>query len=333
LIEFRILGPLEVVENGRPVMVAAPKVRALLAVLLLHRGEVVSTDRLIDALWGERAPATAAKTVQVYVSNLRKALGDGLLFTRGRGYVLEADARADVDRFEALVADGRRLLASGDARGAGERLRESLTMWRGPPLADFAYEPFAQGAIARLEEARHEALEDRIEADLAIGELAGLVGELEALVAEHPLRERMQGQLMLALYRSGRQADALKSYRKARHALVEELGLEPGPNPQELERAILAHDPTLQAPPGGARPPPGMASRRGWHGGWLITAAGAILLAALVAATVRLSGSGAGSVRVSANSVAVIDPRSNTVVASASTGTRPGPIVFGAGSL
>ncbi len=332
LIEFRILGPLEVVENGRPVIVGAPKVRALLAVLLLHRGEVVSTDRLIDALWGERAPATAAKTVQVYVSNLRKALGDGLVVTRGRGYVLEVDARADVDRFEALVADGRRLSASGDARGAGERLRESLTVWRGPPLADFAYEPFAQGAIARLEEARHEALEDRIEADLAIGELAGLVGELEALVAEHPLRERLQGQLILALYRSGRQADALESYRKARHALVEELGLEPGPNLQELERAILAHDPALDPPPRASRPPPAAAGRSR-RGGWMIAAAGAILFAALVAAAVKLSGSGAGSVRVAANSLAVIDPRSDSVVASVPVGTRPGAITFGSGSV
>ncbi len=177
LVEFRILGPLEIVEHGRPVLLGAPKVRALLTVLLLHRGEVVSTDRLIDALWGERTPATAAKTVQVYVSNLRKTLGDAVLVTRGRGYVLMTELeQVDLDRFEALAGEGRRLLAAGDARAAVERLREALGLWRGPPLADFAYEPFAQAPIARLEEARLEALEDRIDADLATGELAGLVG-------------------------------------------------------------------------------------------------------------------------------------------------------------
>jgi DNA-binding SARP family transcriptional activator len=173
LIEFRILGPLEIVERDRPVSVGAPKVRALLAVLLLHRGEVVSTDRLIDALWGERAPATAAKTVQVYVSNLRRALGDGLLLTHGRGYLLHvASGQVDLDRFDALAAEGRRALQAGDARAASDRLRDALALWRAPPLEDFAYEPFAQAAIARLEEARLAALEDRIDAELALGEHA-----------------------------------------------------------------------------------------------------------------------------------------------------------------
>jgi YVTN family beta-propeller protein len=330
LIEFRILGPLEVLENGRPLDVGGPKVRALLAVLLLHRGEVVSTDRLIDSLWGERASATAAKTVQVYVSNLRKALGDGLLVTRGHGYLLQNEAgQVDADRFATAVLEGRRALDAGDGRVAGERLREALAMWRGPPLADFAYEGFAQGTIARLEAARLEATEDRIDADLAVGELSGLVGELEGLVREHPLRERLQGQLMLALYRSGRQADALERYREARRSLVEELGLEPGEGLQELERAILAHDPALGAPAKAARPPPAAARR----GGWLIAAAGAVLLAAIAAAAVKLSGSGVASVRVAPNSVAVIDPHTNRVVAAAPTGTRPGAITFGSGSL
>ena len=152
LVEFRILGPLEVLERDRPLVVGGPKVRALLAVLLLHRGEVVSTDRLIDALWGERASATAAKTVHVYVSNLRKSLGDGLLVTRGHGYLLRpGTGQVDSDRFEELVAEGRRELQSGDGRAAGERLREALALWRGPALADFVYEPFARNAIARLE--------------------------------------------------------------------------------------------------------------------------------------------------------------------------------------
>ena len=307
--------------------------RALLAVLLLHRGEVVSTDRLIDALWGEQASETAAKTVQVYVSNLRKALGDGLLVTRGRGYLLQAEAcHVDSDRFEALVAEGRATLQAGDGRGAAELLGRALALWRGPPLADLAYERFAQAEIARLEEARVEALEDRIDADLAVGELAGLVGELEALVDEYPLRERLHGQLMLVLYRSGRQADALEHYREAREAMVEQLGLEPGPRLQELERAILAQDPALDPPPRASRPPPS-AARRSRRGGWMIAAAAAILLAALVAAAVRLSGSGAGSVRVAANSVAVIDPRSDGVIAAVPVGTRPGAITFGSGSV
>ena len=197
---------------------------------------------------------------------------------------------------------------------------EALALWRGPPLEDFAYEPFAQSAIAQLEEARLEALEDRIDADLAVGELAGLVGELEALVGEHPLRERLQGQLMLALYRSGRQADALERYREARRSLMDELGLEPGPALQDLERAILAHDPALRPSSEAARPPPATGTRRFRHGGWLIAGAGALLLAAIVAAALKLSGTGGASVRVAPNSVAVIDPHSNSVVGAARGG-------------
>ena len=328
------MGPLEVLEHGRPLVLGGPKVQTLLAVLLVHRGEVVSTDRLIDALWGEQASATAAKTVQVYVSNLRKALGDGLLVTRGRGYLLATEARqVDADRFEALVAEGRRALPSGDGRAARARFREALALWRGPALADFGYEPFAQSAIARLEEARLTALEDRIDADLVDGEHVGLVGELEGLVEEHSLRERIQGQLMLALYRSGRQADALESYRKARGSLVEELGLEPGRALQELERAILAHDPALDPPPRRSTTRPAPAAPQARRSGWLIAAAGTILLAALIAAAVMLSGSGAGSVQLIANSVAVIDARTNAVVGAVPVGIGPGAITFGAGSL
>ena len=334
LVEFRILGPFEVLEHDRPLEVGGPKVRALLAVLLLHRGEVVSTDRLIDALWGEQASGTAAKTVQVYVSGLRKALGDGLLITRGHGYVLQAGGcQVDSDRFEALVAEGRGALQAGDGRGAAELLRRALALWRGPPLADFAYERFAEAEIARLEEARLEALEDRIDADLGVGELSGLVGELEALLGEYPLRERLQGQLMLALYRSGRQADALERYRQARLALIAELGLEPGRGLQELERAILAQDPALDPPSRASRRHPETVGRRRGRGGWLIAAAGAVLLAALVGAAVKLSGWGAGSVQVPANSVAEIDPHSNNVVRFAPVGAAPGAVAFGFGSL
>jgi len=330
VIAFRILGPFEVVEGDRPVAVGGPKPRALLAVLVLHRGEVVSSDRLIDALWGERPPATAAKTVQVFVSSLRKTLGDGLLVTRGRGYMLEIDAgQLDLDRFEQLAAEGRSALESDDPQLAARRLREGLALWRGPPLADLAYESFAQAAIGRLEEERLATLEDRIDADLALGRHAALVGELEALVAEHPLRERLQGQLMLALYRSGRQADALERYQRARRGLVDELGIEPGPALKELERAILAHDPALDAPARASGPRPTAHVRRG---GVLITGGGALLLAALALVAVMLS-RGAGRVRVAPNSVAAIDPHSNRVAGAIQVGVRPGAIAYGSGSL
>ena len=332
MITFRVLGPFEVVEGDRPVVVGGPKLRALLAVLVLHRGEVVSTDRLIDALWGERATATAAKTVQVYVSNLRKALGDGVVVTRGHGYALQNDrCEVDVECFEALVAEGRRALESGDGGAAVQRLREALALWRGRALADFAYEGFAQAAIARLEEERLEALEDRIDADLAIGEQAGLVGELEGIVREHPLRERLRGQLMLALYRCGRQPDALEAYRDARRELLDGLGLEPGRALQELERAILAQDPALDAPAPRHRTQPASVRARS---GTLIIAGGVLLLAAAIAAAaVALSGGGARRLVAAANSVAVIDPHTNRVVADTPVGVAPGDVTAGVGGV
>jgi DNA-binding SARP family transcriptional activator/WD40 repeat protein len=245
-VDFRILGLLEVARDGGPLALGAVQQRALLAVLVLHRGEVVSTDRLVDELWGERAPVAAAKTVQVYVSHLRKALGAGVIVTQGRGYRLAvAPGQVDAVRFEALCAEGRRALAGGDASRAKERLCSALGIWRGEPLAEFAYEPFAQAAIARLQDARLAALEDRIEADLALGADGELIGEIESLIASNPLQERLRGQLMLALYRAGRQADALAVYRQTSELLREELGLEPSRLLQELERSILGHDPSL----------------------------------------------------------------------------------------
>ena len=314
MLEFRILGPLEVVERDRLLMLGGPKQRALLVILLLHRGEMVSTDRLGDELWGERPPASAAKTVQAYVSNLRKALGDGVLVTRGHGYLLQTGrGQVDVDRFEVLVDAGRTALGEGDARGASERLREALTLWRGPPLADFAYEPFAQAEAARLEEERLAALEDRIDADLALGRHAAMVGELEALVLEHPLGERLQGQLMLALYRSGRQADALERYQQARRKLTDELGIEPGQELQELERAILNQDPKLGAPSRRLPRPP--ARRRG---ALLLALGGLILAGAAVAAVLSLGGTSSGPVLPAVDRVGMIDPRTGTVLASVS---------------
>jgi DNA-binding SARP family transcriptional activator/WD40 repeat protein len=245
-VDFRILGLLEVAREGEPLALGAVQQRALLAVLVLHRGEVVSVDRLVDELWGERVPAAAAKTVQVYVSHLRKVLGAGVIVTQGRAYRLAvAPEQVDAVRFEALGAEGRRALASGDAARAKERLCSALGLWRGEPLAEFAYEPFAQAAIARLQDARLAALEDRIEADLALGADGELIGEIESLIASNPLQERLRGQLMLALYRAGRQADALAVYRQAGELLREELGLEPGRPLQKLERAILEHDAAL----------------------------------------------------------------------------------------
>ena len=255
--EFRLLGPLEVVERDRPLVLGGRKQRSLLAVLLLHANDVVSTERLIDELWGESPPATVAKSVQVYVSRLRKQLGDGRLLTRTPGYVLRVDpSELDVACFERLVAEA----GSADPETAAQKLREALALWRGPPLADLAYEPFAQAESARLGELRLAALEQRIDADLATGRHAELAGELEGLVKQHPLRERLLGQLMLCLYRSGRQAEALETYQIARRALVEELGIDPGRRLRELHQAILVQDPGLD---GSAVPGPVAETRRG----------------------------------------------------------------------
>ena len=226
MLRFRILGPLEVIERDAPLSLGGAKQRAVLAILLLHRGEAISSERLIEQLWGERPPATAAKTLQGYVFHLRRALGDGVLHTRRAGYEIGlARDQLDADEFELLAAEGHAALNGGDPAAAARCLHDALELWRGPPLEDFAYESFAQAEIARLEEARLGALEDRIDADLALGGQEQLVGELAALVREFPLRERLRGQLMLALYRSDRQVESLAVYRNARETLVRELGV------------------------------------------------------------------------------------------------------------
>ena len=251
--DFRILGPLEVVEHGRSLALGGTKQRGLLAVLLLHAGEVVATERLIDELWGEAPPATVAKSIHVYVSKLRAQLGEDRILTRRPGYMLQADpSEIDLGRFEALLAGA----AGAGPRDAAQALREALALWRGPPLADLAYEPFAQATVARLQELRLTAVERRLEADLATGRHADVVAELEMLAAEQPLREGVHGRLMLALYRCGRQAEALEAYQAARRALVDELGVEPGRRLRELHQAILEQDPTLEldAAPGDAEP-------------------------------------------------------------------------------
>jgi DNA-binding SARP family transcriptional activator len=244
--EFRILGPLEVVDEGRSLPLGGGRQRALLASLLLRVNQVVASDQLLDEVWGETPPASGLRGVQVYVSALRKILGDGVIVTRAPGYVLTAEPEAlDLHRFERLVGEAR----DGDPAARAAKLREALALWRGPPLADFAYASFAQSEIGRLEELRLSALEARIEADLRLGRHTDLVGELEALVAEHPLREGLRAQLMLALYRAGRQAEALEAYQQARTALVDELGIEPGRDLRDLEQAILRQDPSLDLVP------------------------------------------------------------------------------------
>ena len=244
-VELRLLGPIEVERDGVAPALGGQKPRALLAVLALEPARVVSVDRLVEALWPGDPPETAAHAVQVYVSQLRKALGP-VIATRAPGYVLELDPEhVDVHRFSRLAQEGRAALGTGEAAAAEVALREALALWRGPALADFVYEPFAQTQIARLEELRTVVVEERVDADLALGRHAELVSELEALVQAEPLRERPRAQLMLALYRSGRQADALAAYRAARETLVEELGIDPGPELRELEAAILRQDDSL----------------------------------------------------------------------------------------
>jgi DNA-binding SARP family transcriptional activator len=252
--DFRILGPLEALVRGRDVVPAGSKPRALLALLLLHANETLSRERLIDELWGESPPATATKTVQVHVSRLRKALsvgnaGGAVIVTRERGYQLRVDPeRLDSYQFERLVTEGRRELAAGSPARAAAAFEAALSLWRGAPLADLGEEPFVQREAARLDDLRLAALEDLHEAKLALGRHSELVGPLEGLIGEHPYRERLRAQLMLALYRCERQADALQAYQDARRALVEELGIEPGERLRQLERAILAQDPALAAP-------------------------------------------------------------------------------------
>ncbi len=241
----RLLGPLELEIGNVPVPLGTPGQRALLARLLLDAGRTVAVDRLIDDLWGEDAPPTAAKMIQIHVSKLRKVLPAGTLVTRRPGYAVEIPAESvDIARFDRLRRQGGAALAQGAAAEAAQLLRQALGLWRGPALDEFG-EPFAALEARRLEELRLACLEDRIEAELALGAHGMLIGELDALVAQHPLRERLRRQLILALYRSGRQAEALAAYRELRRMLTTELGIEPTPALRELERRILLQDPTL----------------------------------------------------------------------------------------
>lgn len=291
--EFRILGPLEVIDSGKPVSLGAGKQRSLLALLLLHPNEVLHGDALVDALWGERPPPTAAKMLHNHVSHLRRALSAGdpggqRLETRGNGYVLRVSpGERDVDRFEERLEDAR-ARGTGDPKGKARVLREALGLWRGPPLSDFTYEDFAREEIGRLEELRLGALEELFDAELALGRHGEIVAQLTRLAREHPLRERLLGQLMLALYRSGRQAEALEAYQTARRALIEERGLDPGTALQQLQQAILRQDPDLGTPTRSHQAPHHRRQRRR-----LVLASGAFALtvAAVVTAIAATGGS------------------------------------------
>ncbi len=253
-LEFRILGPLEISADGRVLPLGSPKQAALLGLLLVHAGETVSRDRLIEELWGETPPATVDSALHVYLSRLRRLLESagaaGALVRERYGYRLLVKAeQLDANRFERLAGEGSEALAAGKPGLAAERLRQALALWRGAALADLQSERFAIAAAARLEGERVAALELRLEADLALGGHRQLIRELETLVAEHPFRERLRAQLMLALYRSGRQVEALRAYQQTRRTLADELGLEPSQELKRLEQAMLTQDATLTSEP------------------------------------------------------------------------------------
>ena len=247
--EFGVLGPMRARRDEHDLPLGGPKQRALLAMLLLHANEAVSRERLIEGMWGEHRPPTAEHTLDNYVSRLRRVLGDGRVERRAPGYALRVESgELDLERFERLVERGRNELAHARARDAAVTLNEALDLWRGAALADVLYEPFAALEAARLEELRLAALEERTDADLALGRSSKVIPELERLVRENPFRERPLSLLMLALYRTGRHTEALSVYQASRRRLAEELGLEPGPQLQELQRRILAHDASLDPP-------------------------------------------------------------------------------------
>jgi DNA-binding SARP family transcriptional activator len=252
--EARLLGPLEVVDHGERLALGPAGQRALLARLLLEANRPISVERLVEDLWAGDVPPTAVKMIHVHVSKLRKRLPAGMLVTDSPGYAVHVPTDGlDLARFERLAQRGSAALARGSIDEAADRLRQALSLWRGPALAEFD-QPFATIESRRLDELRLACLEDRIEADLALGAHARIVGELDALLARHPLRERLWHQLMLALYRSGRQADALASYQRVRLTLSTELGIAPSPALRELERRILRQDATLTIAPPHRRP-------------------------------------------------------------------------------
>jgi len=323
--DFRILGPLEVLDGERQLDLGGMKQRALLALLLLNANRVVSSKRLIEDIWGERPPETAASMLRNYVSRLRKELdGAGSIETRAPGYVLHVEPRyVDLDVFQQLYDEGQRALIKGEPRSAARAFQQALALWRGPALSDLVGTEFAEAESMRLEELRRAALAARIDADLALGRDGDLIAEPDRRVRQHPHDETFRRQLMLALYRAGRQSDALGAYRDARRRLVTDLGIEPGPELRELEAAILRQDRVLR--PGQVAPPtrghggPRRPSRRA-----LVVAGGGAVAAALgIALPLMLTlGGGRSSVGVRANSVAAIDANGR-VIADVPLGAQP----------
>jgi peptide/nickel transport system substrate-binding protein len=333
-VHYRLLGPLEVSDGHNPIALGEGRQRSVLTFLLLHRNEAVSSDRLIDALWGDAPPPTAAKVLQNHIGQLRRALDDRegrRLLTQGHAYLLDVDdGELDLDHFERLVADGGKALETDRHAAAALALREALALWRGPPLAGVAYEAFAQAEIARLQERHAAALELRIDAELALGRHTDLVPELEGLVAEHPLRERLREQLMVALYRCGRQADALEVYGDARRDLLDELGVEPGPALRELQAAILRQAPEL-APAPRRWPRPARPSRLRLT---LLAAGGALLSGAAVAAALLAAGDGGrAAARLGPETVAAIDRGNGSVTDAVDVGPSPSHLAAGGGAL
>jgi DNA-binding SARP family transcriptional activator/streptogramin lyase len=315
-LSFHVLGRLEAYDDGVELDLGPRKQRAVLALLLLSANHVVSTERLIDDLWGDSPPSTARATLQVYIAGLRKALGNGgaSLRTRAPGYVVEVEPGVlDLDRFTQLRAEARESL---DLERRAALLHEALLLWRDAPLPELRAEPFSTAAVAQLDQLRLTALEERIDADLALGRQAELVTELEALVAEHPYRERLRAQLMLALYRSGRQADALDAYQAGRRALQDDLGLEPGSELRDLEAAILRQDEALVPPlpvPAATpdQPPP---SRRLSRRAVIVAGAGGLAAIGLGGGVAAFRLRGSGGMQVQPESVGVVDPVGREVV-------------------
>jgi YVTN family beta-propeller protein len=333
-VEFCVLGPVEARDDGRKVPLGGPKQRALLAILLLHGNEAISRDRLIDGLWGARPPATAAHTLDNYVLRLRKALGDERLVRRPPGYMLHLDpGELDLDRFERLLHEGREQLARGDAPRARASLGAALDLWRGQALADLLYEPFGNEESERLEERRLHALEERLEADLQLGRNSELVPELEILRRKHPFRERLLGQLMLALYRCGRQAEALAAFQTARQQLAEELGLEPGPQLQELQRQVLAQDPNLDLP----RAKSGGAERRRRPSRPRVIAAAVAAAAVVVGTAIGIvldtGGASAPNVGPASSGIVGLSSASGSLASRVSLDNAPTAIAADNGSL
>lgn len=332
VVEFGILGSISVRVDGRELPLGGPKQRGLLAILLLAANARVSRDRLIEGLWGERAPPSAEHTLDGYVSRLRKTLGGDRIARSSGGYVLRVEAcELDLDRFERLVLEGNEQLTAGDAAAGGSSLAAALALWRGLPLADVLQQPFAAWESARLEERRLVVLEERIDADLAAGTASELVGELEALVREHPLRERLLASLMLALYRAGRQAAALEVFRSARRRFADELGIEPGPRLAQLERLILEHDPSLIV----ESPAPARIRRRVRHArrdaaAVLVLVVGAVCGGIVLGLLTRAHGGGqsGASARLSR-----LDVRTDRVVAVPQLSAAPASLAVGNGSL